>query len=153
MRKMVNESWNTLVQNQCDCQWVVFRLAEIYLNYAEACDALGQSGEALTYLNKIRFRAGLPDETSTNLTDKIRHERRIELCFEGQRFFDIRRWGIAEIGSQNALGINIKKSGSAFTYNLITTETRIWDSKLYYMPIPRSENQNNPNIVQNPGYQ
>jgi starch-binding outer membrane protein, SusD/RagB family len=153
MRKMVNESWNTLVLNHTDCQWVVFRLAEIYLNYAEACDALGQSGEALTYLNKIRFRAGLPNETSTNLTDKIRHERRIELCFEGQRFFDIRRWGIAEIGSQNALGINIKKSGTTFTYKIITTESRIWDPKLYYMPIPRSEIQNNPNIAQNTGYQ
>lgn len=152
IRKMVDDTRNTDLQDYSDTQWIVFRLAEIYLNYAEACNALGQTTEALTYLNKIRTRAGLPNETVTNLTDKIRHERRIELCFEGQRFFDIRRWSIASIGSSDVLGIKIIKSGTTFTYSIITVQKRIWDPKIYFMPIPRSEIQNNPNMVQEPGY-
>jgi starch-binding outer membrane protein, SusD/RagB family len=152
IRKMVDENTNTDVQDYSATQWVFFRLAEIYLNYAEACAALGETSEALTYLNKIRTRAGLPNATATDLMNKIRHERRIELCFEGHRFWDIRRWKMAEVGSQNALGIKITKTGSTFTYQTITAQTRVWDQYSYFLPIPRSEILNNPNLVQNPGY-
>jgi hypothetical protein len=157
MRKMVDESYNFNIQPYSACQWVSFRLAEIYLNYAEAQAALGNSGQALLYLNKIRDRAGMPAITATGaaLTDAIRHERRIELCFEGHRYFDLRRWGMAEIGSKDGLGITITPTSPAntsFTYKVVTMQKRTWVPSFYYYPIPRKEIQINPNLKQNPNY-
>jgi len=157
--KMVDSTYNFNVQPYSDCQWVVFRLGEIYLNYAEAEAELGQSANALTYLNKIRERAGMPDLTASGTADlisKIQQERRIELCFEGHRYFDIRRWGIATVGSESALGIIITPTSPAnttFTYQVDTIQTRVWVPSFYYYPIPRSETQANPLITQNPNYQ
>ena len=157
--KMVDSTYNFNVQPYSACQWVVFRLGEIYLNYAEAEAELGQSANALTYLNKIRERAGMPDLTASGTADlisKIQQERRIELCFEGHRYFDIRRWGIATVGSESALGINITPTSPAnttFTYQVDTIQTRVWVPSFYYYPIPRSETQANPLITQNPNYQ
>lgn len=156
MKKMVNEAFDWNVQDYDASQWVVFRLSEIYLNYAEACAALGEDGEALNYLNKIRTeKAGMPavSGSGTVLMDKIRHERRIELCFEGHRYFDIRRWGIAETGSEDAKGVTItKQANGTFTYALMTVQERTWVPSFYFYPIPRSEIQKNPAIVQNPNY-
>ncbi|TKK70355.1 RagB/SusD family nutrient uptake outer membrane protein [Ilyomonas limi] len=156
VRKMVNEAHDWNVQDYDAAQWVVFRLSEIYLNYAEACAALGENGEALIYLNKIRTeKAGLPAVTAsgTELMDRIKHERRIELCFEGQRYFDIRRWGIAEVGSEDAKGVIInKQADGTFTYEIMTVQERTWVPGFYYYPIPRTEIQKNPNIEQNPYY-
>lgn len=157
IRKMVDESYNFNIQPYSACQWVAFRLGEIYLNYAEAEAALGNGSEALNYLNKIRNRAGVPAVTATGaaLTDAIHHERRIELCFEGHRFFDLRRWGTAEIGSKDALGITITPTSPAntsFTYKVTTIQKRTWNPGFYFYPIPRKEIQINPNIKQNPNY-
>ena len=155
IRKMVDESYDFNNQEYSKCQWVVFRLAEIYLNYAEASAQLGNTAEALKYLNLIRERAGMPDVTATNLMDKIRQERRIELCFEGHRYFDLRRWNMAEAGAGDAIGIVITpktKENTSFTYKTQVIEHRVWNSALTSYPIPRSEIQKNPNIVQNPGY-
>lgn len=155
IRKMVDESFNFNVQPYSTSQWIVFRLSEIYLNYAEACAQLGNTAEALKYLNLIRERAGMPDVDATNLLTKIQHERRIELCFEGHRYFDIRRWGIADIGSKNGLGIIITPTSSAntsFTYQVQTIEQRVWVPSFYYYPIPRTEIQKDPAITQNPNY-
>lgn len=156
--KMVDSTYNFNVQPYSPAQWVVFRLAEVYLNYAEAQAQLGQTANALAYLNKIRERAGMPDLTSgggADLLAKIQQERRIELCFEGHRYFDLRRWGMAESGSQNALGIIItptNPSNTAFAYQVDTVQTRVWVPGFYYYPVPRSELQANPNLAQNPGY-
>ncbi|PJJ83085.1 RagB/SusD family nutrient uptake outer membrane protein [Mucilaginibacter auburnensis] len=82
-------------------QWPFFRIAEIYLNYAEAKFELGDEATARTYVNKVRHRAGvnLPDLPATltgeALRQRIYNERRVELVFEMHRFFDVRRWGIA----------------------------------------------------------
>jgi hypothetical protein len=156
--KMVNPALDFSVQPYGPAQWVVFRLTEIYLNYAEASAQLGNTAEALSYLNKIRQRAGMPDIASAGGADllaKIQHERRIELCFEGHRYFDIRRWGIAEVGSANATGIVITPTSPAntsFTYKVETVQVRQWVPSFYFYPIPRSEIQINPAIVQNPNY-
>lgn len=156
VRKMVNENHDWNKQDYEATQWVLFRLSEIYLNYAEACAALGQDGEALTYLNKIRTeKAGLPAVSASGvaLMDKIRHERRIELSFEGHRYFDIRRWGIAETGSKSADGVRIKKQNDgSFTYEKFVVQARTWTPSFYYYPIPRTEIQKNPAIEQNPLY-
>lgn len=151
-------NFNTAPNNTSTCQWIVFRLAEIYLNYAEAEAELGNLGSALIYLNYIRQRAGMPLLTMTSqpqLLSEIYQERRVELCFEGDRYFDLRRWGIAEVGSAPALGIIINPtdpSDSHFTYRVDTVQKRVWLPSSYYYPIPRSEIQIDPNIKQNPGY-
>ena len=157
--KMVDSTYNFNNQPYSACQWIMFRLSEIYLNYAEAEAELGQTATAMTYVNKIRERAGMPDISATSMADalaKIQQERRIELCFEGHRFFDLRRWGIAEQGNGDALGIIItptNASNTAFTYQVDTIQVRQWQPSFYYYPIPRSETQINPLITQNPDYQ
>ena len=156
--KMVDSTYNFNIQPYSPAQWIVFRLAEIYLNYAEAEAELGQTGTALTYLNLIRARAGMPNVTSAGGADliaKIQQERRIELCFEGHRFFDLRRWGMAETGNGDALGIIItptNASNTTFSYQVDTVQTRVWEPSFYYYPIPRSEIEANPNLTQNPNY-
>lgn len=156
VRKMVDESHDWLANVPNQVQWVVFRLSEIYLNYAEACAELGETGEAQTYLNKIRTqKAGMPEiiATGEELVQKIRQERRIELCFEGHRYFDIRRWNIAEIGSEDAIGVVIKKlDDNNFTYEPFVVQDRTWVPSFYLYPIPRPETQKNPQIIQNPNY-
>ena len=156
--KMVDSTYNFNIQPYSAAQWIVFRLGEIYLNYAEAEAELGQTATALTYLNLIRARAGMPNVTSgggADLIAKIQQERRIELCFEGHRFFDLRRWGIAETGNGDALGIIItptNASNTTFSYQVDTVQTRVWQPSFYYYPIPRSEIEANPNLTQNPNY-
>jgi hypothetical protein len=156
--KMVDSTYNFNIQPYSPAQWIVFRLSEIYLNYAEAEAELGQTATALTYLNLIRTRAGMPAVTSgggADLIAKIQQERRIELCFEGHRFFDLRRWGLAETGNQDALGIIITPTNAAnttFSYQVDTVQTRVWMPSFYYYPIPRSEIEANPNLTQNPDY-
>lgn len=155
IRKMVDEKFDFNVQEYSTCSWVVFRLSEIYLNYAEASAELGKTTEALKYLNLIRERVGMPDVDATNLMAKIRQERRIELCFEGHRYFDLRRWNIASSGAGDALGILITPKtpdNKAFTYKTQVIQHRVWQPALTVYPIPRSEIQKNPNIEQNQGY-
>jgi hypothetical protein len=158
IRKIVDTSFNFASVPYAPGQWIAFRLSEIYLNYAEAEANLGNTAEALKYLNKIRQRVNMPDVTSgggTDLIEKIQQERRVELCFEGHRFFDLRRWGMAEEGAGDALGIIITPtdpSNTSFTYQINTVEKRTWMPDFYYYPIPRSEIQINPSIKQNPGY-
>ena len=140
---------------ESDCMAIFIRLSEMYLNYAEAQNVLGSDGDALTYLNMIRDRAGMPPVTGsgTDLRDKIRHERRIELAFEGQRYYDLRRWKILEQGMGNAIGMKIvKNSDGTKTYSKKTVQTRIYNEKVYWQPIPVSEIQKNSKLVQNPGY-
>ncbi len=88
------------------------RYAEVLLNYAEACVELGQDAEARTYLNMIRKRAGQPDipvsVTGDALRQKCHHERKIELAFEDQRFFDVKRWLIGAEAYKPTLGASIK---------------------------------------------
>ena len=98
--------------------WVYCRLAEIYLNYAEAMYHCGKEDVAREYVNYIRKRARggrediLPDVTESGeaLLAKIQHERKVELAFEEHRFYDVRRWKIAEKVDKGAFhGINITK--------------------------------------------
>nr|WP_295922855.1 RagB/SusD family nutrient uptake outer membrane protein [uncultured Dyadobacter sp.] len=156
IRKMVDESVDWQKQDFAASQWVAFRLSEMYLNYMEACAALGEDGEALAYLNRLRAqKAGMPPVAASGaaLMDKIRQERRVELCFEGHRYFDIRRWGIAEAGSKDALGVIItKQADGTFSYQQTTVQKRVWNPALYFYPIPRTELQRNPALTQNPNY-
>ncbi|WP_139035166.1 RagB/SusD family nutrient uptake outer membrane protein [Anaerophaga thermohalophila] len=141
--------------------WIMFRYAEILLNYAEASFMLGTTeGEetARQYLNMVRNRPGVEmppvEATGEDLLGRIRHERRIELVFEGHRYFDVRRWKIAdETESENIMGVTIEKSGNTQTYTPKQLVERSWDDKLYRLPIPQVEiDRSNGALGQNPGY-
>ncbi|MEI7527271.1 MAG: RagB/SusD family nutrient uptake outer membrane protein, partial [Mariniphaga sp.] len=141
--------------------WRYFRYAKILLNYAEACIELGQEGEARTYINMIRKRAGMKDitESGTALRAKYRHERRIELAMEDDRFFDVRRWAIGPEAYVDATGVDIRYKLNADhttakipTIKPIVIQTRKWSNKAYFFPITRSEMSKNDLLVQNPGY-
>jgi hypothetical protein len=136
-----------------------FRLAEIYLNYAEALIEMGgHDDDAKLYINLVRSRAGMPDitETGSDLMRRYRNERRVELAFENHRFFDVLRWKIAgDVFSKNAMGVRITKNPDnslIFEYDRIAEE-RMFKEEQYLLPIPRSEiTKSNGSLEQNPGY-
>ena len=141
--------------------WRFFRYAEILLNYAEACIELGEDAEARTYINMVRRRAGLPDitESGDELRKRYRNERRIELCFENHRFFDVRRWVIgheAYVPATRALiRYKLQPDNTTATVPEIKHEvwqTRKWDKKAYFLPILRDEMNKNSLLINNPGY-
>jgi hypothetical protein len=142
-----------------DLPWRHIRYAEILLSYAEACNELGEDSEALTYLNMIRKRSGLPDKNTSGdrLRQDIRHERRVELMFEGHRYYDIRRWMIApEVISNYAQAIDILyKYGEptpVYASKDIPDREMIWLDRAYFMPIQLNEMNRNGLLIQNPLY-
>ncbi len=151
--------------------WVIFRLAEIYLNMAEAMnEAYGPTDapagyimNALTALNNVRTRAAVGMPAITNVTaDEMRsliiRERQVELAFEDHRFWDIRRWRLHDNNNPNKVtediyGIVITRNEvGSFSYATRLVKDRIWDTKMYLYPIPYSETVINPNLTQNPGW-
>lgn len=143
--------------------FIFMRLGEIYLNYAEAMFELGNEAEARKYLNYIRERARggktnvLPDITASGneLLTKIRHERKIELAFEEHRYFDVRRWKIAE-QTENIVGSKIQivkdQQTGHKSYSFVSVQERKFLPQHYLMPIPRSEILKNRLLEQNPSY-
>jgi hypothetical protein len=146
--------------NKQQLPWRRFRYAEVLLNYAEACIALGQENEARTYINKIRKRAGMPDiaDAGPALVDRYRNERRIELAYEEHRFFDVRRWMIAPSAYTDAKGVSVNGNMAADgtisnrTYSVITSQGRAWNPRFYLLPIKLDEMNRNDKLIQNPLY-
>ena len=152
----------------------LIRYTEVVFNYIETCLALGQETEAKTWLNKVRFRSGMPAITDAGaaLVTRYRNERNVELMFEEQRFYDARRWMIASTTLGNKVRIvkitgTLKpgKSVSVYRYNTDNynytytvqdldpgVENRTWNDKIYFMPFGRDEINKNSKLVQNPGY-
>ena len=141
--------------------WVMIRLAKIYLDYAEALNE-SSPGDAdiVKYVNLIRERAGIPDLptglSQSQMRTAIWKERRVELAFENCRYFDTRRWKIAEQtdgGPFYSLNINAGTSldDPAF-YQRTVFETRVFQKKHYLWPIPQNEINVDKNMVQNPGW-
>lgn len=154
-RKQIDPSYPFQYQVQ-ESSWRHIRYTEVLLNYVEACNETGDDAEARRYLNMIRIRAGLPDISTGGgqLRESIRHERRIELMFEGQRYFDIRRWMIAPKVMVNAMGIDIKyKFGQTVpVYTSLKVQNRSWRDRSYFMPIRLEEMNKNKLLMQNPLY-
>jgi len=160
MLKFLNKSVDIQKSNQdLTLRWI--RYGEILLNYAEACIELGQDAEAQTYINMIRKRAYMPDITSTGtaLLADYRNERRIEMAYEDQRFFDVRRWMIGPAAYHDVHGVQIVyKLNPDHTTATIPTITPIvirpgsWDNKAYFFPITRNEMNKNDKLIQLPGY-
>ncbi|WP_242135636.1 RagB/SusD family nutrient uptake outer membrane protein [Aestuariivivens marinum] len=140
---------------------IFYRKAEAYLNYAETQIALGNEGAARDAINVIRARVNMPpiNYTGDDLVEAYRRERAIELSFESHRFFDVRRWKIAEdVMGKRQKGVWVEKlSTGQFVYNygLITAASSgyAWHDKLYWAPIPRGEIVTSEGAwTNNPGY-
>jgi hypothetical protein len=165
MRKYIDEriSIDPVNPIQRTHHYVLFRYAEIYLNYAEALNEYNgpdYRDENFTIssrdaLNVIRNYARMPlinvNYTKEDFRKRIRNERRIELAFEDHRFWDIRRWKIGDV-VKNIYGISIEKENSNYTYNKILIQNRIWENKMYLYPIPQTELYINKNLKQNPDW-
>ena len=152
--------------------WPMIRLAELYLNYAEAInESIGPNQDAYNALNLIRERAGVMSvedswgnsSISANLNkhttqegfrDIVRQERLIELSFEGNRYNDLRRWKLAdEYFNSPVYGWSVDETTAGGYYNIIQVGTRSFNSpRDYFHPISINEITINPNLIQNPGW-
>jgi len=141
---------------------VLFRLGEIYLNYAEALNEYSPgNADILKYLNLIRERAGVAQYGSANLAapasqvdvrTRIWQERRVELSFESHRWFDIRRWKIAPQVMGELHGMDVNKNDDTF-YKRVVASTHLFRSPAsYFFPISQYEMDRSKEVVQNPGW-
>jgi hypothetical protein len=141
---------------------ILYRLANVFMDYAEALnEASPGDPDILKYLNLIRERAGVPLYGSaelpvpagpTEMSAALRKERRVELAFENVRFFDTRRWKIAETTDNGPMyGLNISKNLPDFL-QVVTFESRVFNKRHYLFPIPSNDVNVDANLVQNPGW-
>ena len=164
IRKFMDESLLRSWSYKGKQPWIYCRLAEIYLNYAEAMFWDGKEDIARTYVNYVRERArgGNPDivpdvtESGDALWKRIQNERKIELAFEEHRFFDVRRWKIAEdtqVGQFHGVRITKMADGSK-KYEVVNVGNKrnFVAPNHYLLPIPNYERRKNTAIEQNPGY-
>lgn len=153
-----------------DMWWVRFRLGEIYLNAAEAAFELGQTADALTYVNRLRERAGFPANSLKTLTiDRLRNERRVELAFEDHRVWDLKRWRIAHEVWNGSPGNADAVAYALYPYRVVRPgdprdgkyvfdklvaprfrAPRLFQMGNYYSSIDQNVINNNPKIVRNP---
>lgn len=165
LRKFMNDNnpidnpWSSAGQQP----WIYMRYAEILLNYAEAQnEAVGPDNSVYQAINQIRQRSSVNQPalpaglTQAQMRGAIRKERQIELAFEEHRFYDVRRWMIADV-TENAPAAGIiitKNTNGTFTYTpKVALDGRSFSTKNYWLPIPRSEIlASNNQLKQNSGY-
>ena len=160
MRKMLDEKNTSFTTNKSTQSYVMFRYAEILLNYAEALANLETPNLVLAMqkVNEVRDRVGLSElsaSTKNEVMEAIRQERKIELAFEGFHYWDCKRWGIAEstLGNIECHGIKITRSADSYSFTYESCDggqQRIFPKKYYSLPIPASEIANNPECDQLP---
>ncbi|MES2276425.1 MAG: RagB/SusD family nutrient uptake outer membrane protein [Bacteroidota bacterium] len=168
LRKFLPDLSTATAYSTQDHNFIIFRYAEILLDYAEALNEVGGAANttlAYTQLTNIRKRAGLTAGTGslygltaamnqTQMRDAIKLERRLELAFEEHRFWDERRWNTAATDFNKPLhGVTITKTGTTFTYQTKTVANIAFLApKMYLYPIAYSELQANSALTQNPGW-
>ncbi|MBO9154749.1 RagB/SusD family nutrient uptake outer membrane protein [Chitinophaga sp. GCM10012297] len=143
--------------NRC---FPLMRFAEVLLNFAEASNEYaGVSQEVYDAVELVRKRAGLvpfelPDGlTKEQMREAIRAERRVELAFEGHRFWDVRRWKIAEQTENKQMnGMEITRNGSAVTYRIFPVRKHNFRKAMYLWAIPQGETAKSPELKQNPSW-
>ena len=161
LKKYVDGACVTTADNQTTRRhtWILFRLGEIYLDYAEAVFNATGSAKDATFgmtaneaINKLRNR---PDIQMPEFTEdgeawvaRYERERMVELAFENHRFWDVRRW---KKGPQYFRTIQVANISAGLQLTR-TTVSRQWDDKYYFYPIPQSELKKNPNLTQNAGW-
>ena len=161
LKKYVDGSCVTTADNQVTRRhtWIVFRLGEFYLNYAEAVFNATGSANDKTYglsaneaINMLRNRADIMmpefNEDGADWVKRYERERLVELAFENHRFWDVRRWKKGPEYFKTIKVANI--SGNKQLTR--STVTRQWDDKYYFFPIPQTEIKKNPALGQNPGW-
>ena len=161
LKKYVDGSCVTTADNQTRRRhtWIVFRLGEFYLDFAEAAFNATGSANDKTYgisandaINVLRTRADINmpkfKEDGDAWVARYERERLVELAFENHRFWDVRRW---KKGAQYFKTIQVANIDSNLKLTR-STVTRQWDDKYNFYPIPQSELKKNPNLTQNPGW-
>lgn len=146
--------------------WVLFRYAEILLNYAEAmAHAFGSDYKDTEFtmsareaVNMVRNRKDVqmpafPEGMGEEFLERLKNERRVELAFEGHRFWDVRRWKDLN-KTADIYGVKVTKEdeGTGFNYEKFLYESRTITDNLYFYPISNTEKYKNPNLGQNPGW-
>jgi hypothetical protein len=144
----------------------LMRLAEVYLDYAEAVTAAygptgtapGASLTAVGAINLVRARAGMPPASAAapgyaSFMELVQNERNVELCFEGHYFFDIRRWYIAHL-QENIPCVDLKFDKNWTSFTRATIKNKVFENpKHYWLPINRDQTLLYPGFYQNPGWQ
>jgi starch-binding outer membrane protein, SusD/RagB family len=160
LKKFMDETLVTANQASLgqDNNWIFFRYAEVLLNYAEAQnEAVGPDATVYAAINQVRARAGQPGLpaglTQTEMRDRVRNERRVEMAFEEQRFWDVRRWKLGMTYFNAPIyRMKITKSGSTLTFLKEVYENRVYKEHQNVFPIPQFEIDKNKNLTQNTGY-
>ncbi|WP_039866393.1 RagB/SusD family nutrient uptake outer membrane protein [Pedobacter sp. BAL39] len=160
-RKFMGNFENLMRYDNVNHDFVLFRYAEVLLNYAEARNEFlsAPDGSVYQYVEAIRQRAGLnPYQLAAGLTkvqmrEIIQNERRKELAFEEHRFYDVRRWKLAEtLFDRQVNGMVIYQTGTGTIYQQTPVLQMNFEKRMYLAPIPFSEVIKNRNMVQNPGW-
>lgn len=159
LRKFMTGTSSESAYTAANHNFPIFRYAEILLNYAEAQNEFaGPDANVYKAINDIRARVNMPalpaGLTQAQMRLRIRHERRVEMAFEEQRFWDIRRWKIAENVLNGTLhGIQGTLNGTTVTYEVVdAAKTKFLPNKMYLYPIPFKETASNNKMVQNPNW-
>ena len=169
LKKLLNAAIDTrpATANTMKHSWVIFRMGEAYLNYAEAVfqyfksqgrsDAADATSaefpvSARELASKTRLRSKMKampaGMSNADFWAKYQNERRVELAFEGHRFWDVRRWkeGAKYFSKITEMHITKNEDGT-YTYTPKTVN-RVWDEKFNFFPIPQSDIMKNPNLDQ-----
>ncbi len=155
MRKFRQEANTDLTNVASTATWVELRLAEVLLNLAEAHYRSGEYDLAMAYIAQIRERVALPTDltlTGDAVFEALRHERKIELAYEGHLWWDMRRWKLSEQAytGYRTHGLKITKEGAGYRYTYIDCDKqdRKFLARMYRLPIPDGELLNNSSIQQ-----
>ena len=151
MRKLFDPEISKSQMRRTDLTFYYMRYAEVLLIYAEAMAMQDKLTEALEALNEGRDRVDLPAvsaSTKTEFMKLLRHERMVELAFEGHRFWDLRRWGLATtvLNGTHMEGVKPTKVGDGYEYDVVDCDagkTRVYLEKYNRFPIPIAEIQQN----------
>ncbi len=153
LKKFLAANLNLSLNQTVVHSWILFRYGEILLNYAEAmneaygadADPFGDGRSARWAINQVRSRVQMPAvvaASATEMRNRIKHERRIELAFENHRLWDVRRWGLndaREALGAAIMGVQITKTENGFLYNPIEVGSRVFHDHMILYPIPQSE--------------
>lgn len=157
LRKFLNPDFQFADNNANYQNCIILRLAEIYLNYAECQLKMGNGEEARKYVNLLRARVNMPEIPQGQMTwDAYVRERTVELAFEGERWADIRRWGMGpQLIGAKIYGMEVTNVDGVHHYKRTLIQQRYFAPKMYLFPIPLAEMMKYPpgqQLQQNPGW-
>ncbi len=149
VRKLLNEDMTDVINVKSAQPWVELRYAEVLLNFAEAAYRLDKMDDARSGINQVRARVGLPAKASTGLGffADYRNERKIELAFEGQLYWDMVRWKLCHTEYNNYRRHGVKVDNGTYTYVPVDDTDLRYSDKCYVLPVPQSEINNN-NLIE-----